>query len=141
MTPEQLDALIFKSQTELAGIKDLVARMFDDMAELRTALAASEARVAGMREAAKNAISDICPHADVPGGNFTPNTFDEGTSAAFEAVADLTDADADAALAARDKRVREEATSDKAIAAAWAHYGDLSSAKAAVRALIEDTQP
>lgn len=40
-------------------------------------------------EAAKAAIADICPHADVPGGFLVPNSFDEGTSAAFEAVNDL----------------------------------------------------
>lgn len=39
----------------------------------------------GVRDAAEQ-IADTCPHADVPGGNCTPDTFDEGTSAAYEAV-------------------------------------------------------
>ena len=39
----------------------------------------------GVREAAAR-IADTCPYADVPGGNCTPDTFDEGTSAAYEAI-------------------------------------------------------
>jgi len=51
----------------------------------------------------------------------------------------LTPADTMAALAARDARVRD-ATSDKMIAAIWAHYGDLKSAKAAILALRTPTE-
>ena len=39
----------------------------------------------GVRDAAAQ-VADTCPHADVPGGNCTPDTFDEGTSAAYEAI-------------------------------------------------------
>ena len=60
----------------------------------------SQAAVAAALEAAKAAIADICPHADIPGGNTVPNTFDEGTSAAFEVVNDLITPSQHDALAA-----------------------------------------
>ena len=56
-------------------------------ADAQAALAAIEraAYERGVREAAAR-IADTCPYADVPGGNCTPDTFDEGTSAAYEAI-------------------------------------------------------
>ena len=59
----------------------------DETAALRAKLAEVEraAYERGVRDAAAQ-VADTCPHADVPGGNCTPDTFDEGTSAAYEAI-------------------------------------------------------
>jgi len=52
---------------------------------------------AAYADAAKR-ITDISAYADVPGGLLIPNTFDEGTSAAYEMVVEATPTDATAAL-------------------------------------------
>ena len=58
--------------------------------ELRLADAAARAeeRVKTL-EAVKDAIQCLANPADIPGGCVIPDTFDEGTSAAFEAVGDM----------------------------------------------------
>jgi len=58
--------------------------------ELRLAVAAARAeeRVKTL-EAVKDAIQCLANPADIPGGCVIPDTFDEGTSAAFEAVGDM----------------------------------------------------
>jgi len=56
--------------------------------QLAVAAARAEERVKTL-EAVKDAIQCLANPADIPGGCVIPDTFDEGTSAAFEAVGDM----------------------------------------------------
>ena len=79
------------------------AQWQDDVARLT---AEREAAVAAALEAAAERLFDFTPWEEVPGGNLTPDTFDEGLSAAYETVLALATDTQRNALAERDRRMR-----------------------------------
>ncbi len=129
MTPEQLDApfvrAAFINAIREEGTKteacDYLQKQWNETCALRTALKASEARVAGMREAAKGIVrseAEAWKWRTAKFANVSPLDGDD----IAEQISLLTDADADAALAARDKRVREEARTVKPLV--WENVND-----------------